>query len=420
MPHVNFKLYRTVHFRYALERSMYRPFRAALATLRLFPLTFLLLAACGKAPMMGPPPGPQGTPRVSTLVVQPQDVLLTTELPGRTSAMLVADVRPQVTGILQARRFVEGSTVKAGEVLYQIDPATYEASLQSAQAALAKAEANQNTTRLKAERYSELISIKAVSQQDADDATAALQQANAEIASARAALRTASIDLQYTRVTSPITGRIGKSTVTPGALVTANQTNALATVQQLDPMYVDVTQSSNAVLKLKRAIAQGAVAGGTAKVKLLFDDGTAYPLEGQLQFSDVSVDPNTGSVTLRAVFPNPKNELLPGLYVRAIIEEGTVQQALLIPQQAVTHDAAGKPQAFVVGKDGKLQQRELQTERAVGDQWLITGGLQPGDTLVVSGQQKARPGSLVHAVPYQTTPAAGKPVASRHLPSVIS
>jgi membrane fusion protein (multidrug efflux system) len=373
-----------------------------------------LLAACGKPPMMGPPPGPQGAPQVSTVVVQPQNVVLTTELPGRTSAMLVADVRPQVTGILQARRFVEGSTVKAGDVLYRIDPSTYEAALESAEAALAKAEANQNTTRLKAERYAELIAIKAVSQQDADDAAAALLQAKADVASARAALKTARIDLDYTRVTSPITGRIGKSTVTPGALVTANQTNALATVQQLDPMYVDLTQSSNEVLKLKRAIDQGTLANGTARVKLVFDDGTVYPLEGQLQFSDVSVDPNTAAVTLRAVFPNPKGELLPGLYVRAIIEEGTMQQALLVPQQSVSRNATGKPQAFVVGKDGKLQLRELHTERAIGDQWLVTSGLHAGDALVVSGQQKAQPGVLVEARPYQQT----SPLTARTDPAV--
>jgi membrane fusion protein (multidrug efflux system) len=392
---------------------MTRPASVRMAALSLV----CLLAACGKPPMMGPPEGPQGPPQVSTLVVQPQNVVLTTELPGRTSAVLVADVRPQVTGILQARRFVEGSTVKAGEVLYQIDPATYQAALESAEAALAKAEANQNTTRLKAERYAELIAIKAVSQQDADDAAAALLQANAEVASARAALKTARIDLDYTRVTSPITGRIGRSTVTPGALVTANQTNALATVQQLDPMYVDVTQSSNDVLKLRRAIAQGSLANGTAKVKLVFDDGTVYPLQGQLQFSDVSVDPNTSAVTLRAVFPNPKGELLPGLYVRAIVEEGTMQQALLIPQQAVTHSATGKPQAFIVGTDGKLQLRELSTERAIGDHWLVTGGLQAGDALVVSGQQKAHPGALVEALPApQTSPR--DPLASRAAPAV--
>jgi membrane fusion protein (multidrug efflux system) len=376
-----------------------------------------VLAACGKPPMMGPPAGPEGAPQVSTLVVQPRNVVLTTELPGRTNAMLLADVRPQVTGILQARRFVEGSTVKAGEVLYQIDPSTYQAAVESAEAALAKAEANQNTTRLKAERYAELIAIKAVSQQDADDAAAALLQANADVASARAALKTARIDLAYTRVTSPISGRIGKSAVTPGALVTANQTNALATVQQLDPMYVDVTQSSNEVLKLKRAIAGGTLTNGTAKVKLVFDDGTLYPLEGQLQFSDVSVDPNTSAVTLRAVFPNPKGELLPGLYVRAIIEEGSLQQALVIPQQAVIRNATGKPQAYVVGKDGKLQLRELHTERAIGDQWLVTSGLQAGDALVVTGQQKAQPGVLVEALPYQQT-SPRDPLTARVDPAV--
>jgi membrane fusion protein (multidrug efflux system) len=309
--------------------------------------------------------------------------------------------------------------VKAGEVLYQIDPATYAAALQSAEAALSKAEANQHFTQLKATRYDELIAIKAVSQQDADDATAALQQSNAEVASARAALRTARIDFDYTRVTSPITGRIGISAATPGALVTANQTNALATVQQLDPMYVDVTQSSTTVLKLRRAIAQGKLGGGTTKVKLVFEDGTPYPLEGQLQFSDVTVDSNTGAVTLRAIFPNPKGELLPGLYVRAIVEEGTVQQALLVPQQAVTRDNSGKPHAYVVGADRKLQQRELQTERAIGDQWLVTSGVQAGDVLVVSGQQKAQPGSVVETTPYRpvllTDPLAdrGSPLLTR-------
>ncbi len=325
--------------------------------------------------------------------------------------MLVADVRPQVTGILQSRRFVEGSTVKAGDLLYQIDPATYQAAVDSAEATLAKAQANQHTTRLKAERYRELIAIKAVSQQDADDADALLLQANAEVASARAALTSARIDLAYTRVTSPITGRIGKSSVTAGALVTANQSTALATVQQLDPMYVDVTQSSNTVLRLKRAIAQGELRDATAKAKLLFDDGTAYPIEGKLQFSDVTVDSNTGSVTLRAEFPNPKGELLPNLYVRAVIEEGTVSQALLVPQQAVSRDATGKPRAYVVDSDGKLQQRELLTERAIGNRWLVTRGLQAGDVLVVSGQQKAQPGALVEVVPHRPK-ADGEQLAS--------
>jgi membrane fusion protein (multidrug efflux system) len=391
---------------------MTRPYRAPLAAAALSLIGMAVLTACGKPPM-GHAPGPQGTPKVSTVVVQPQPVVLTTELPGRTSAVLVADVRPQVTGILQSRKFVEGSAVKKGDLLYQIDPATYRAAVDSAEAALAKAQANQHTTKLKAERYRELKAINAVSQQDADDADAALLQANAEVASARAALETARIDLAYTRVTSPITGRIGKSSVTAGALVTANQSATLATVQQLDPMYVDVTQSSNTVLQLKRAIAQGQLGDGTAKVKLVFDDGTTYPIEGKLQFSDVTVDANTGSVTLRAEFPNPKGELLPNLYVRAIIEEGTMSQALLVPQQAVSRDSTGKPHAFVVGSDGKIQQRQLLTQRAIGNQWLVTGGLQAGDVLVVSGKQKVQPGALVEASPYQPPASDGEQLASR-------
>lgn len=391
-----------------MHRPITAPFKAAALSL----IGMAVLTACGKPPM-GMGAAPQGTPKVSTVVVQPQPVVLTTELPGRTSAVLVADVRPQVTGILQSRKFVEGSSVKKGDLLYQIDPATYQAAVDSAEAALAKAKANQHTTRLKAERYGELKAINAVSQQDADDADAALLQANAEVASARAALETARIDLAYTRVTSPITGRIGKSSVTAGALVTANQSASLATVQQLDPMYVDVTQSSNTVLQLKRAIAQGQLGDATAKVRLVFDDGSPYPLEGKLQFSDVTVDANTGSVTLRAEFPNPKGELLPNLYVRAIVEEGTMSSALLVPQQAVSRDATGKPHAYVVGSDGKLQQRDVLTQRAIGNQWLVTGGLEAGDVLVVAGQQKAHPGALVEATPYQPPASEREQLASR-------
>lgn len=361
----------------------------------------VVLTACGKPPM-GPGMVSQGTPKVSTVVVQPQSVVLRTELPGRTSAVLVADVRPQVTGLVQSRRFTEGSVVKAGDLLYQIDPSTYQAAVDRAEATLAKAQANQNIARLKATRYGELIAINAVSQQDADDAEATLLQADAEVASARAALTSARIDLEHTRVTSPISGRIGKSSVTAGALVTANQADALATVQQLDPMYVDVTQSSTTMLRLKRAIAAGRLSSAGTKVQVLFDDGTAYPLEGRLQFSDVTVDANTGSVTLRVEVPNPKGELLPGLYVKALVEEGTVSQALLVPQESVSRDAAGKPMAYVVGSDGTLQRRDLFTERAIGNQWLVTGGLQVGDVLVVSGQQKARPGALVEVVPRQS------------------
>lgn len=392
------------------------PSRPRTAVMLCLVLVAISQGACGKRP--GPPPGAsQGPVQVSTMAVQSQRVVLTTELPGRTSPVLVADVRPQVTGILQARRFVEGSTVKAGEVLYQIDPASYRAAVDSAEAALAKAAANQRTMRLKAERYRELVAIDAVSRQDADDTAAALQQADAEVASARASLTTARINLAYTRVVSPIGGRIGKSSVTAGALVTANQTSALATVQKLDPMYVDLTQSSNAALRLKRAITQGKVTGGTPRVKLIFEDGTEYPLEGQLKFADVSVDQSTGAVTLRAEFPNPQGELLPGLYVRAVIEEGVIEQALLVPQRAVSRTATGNPQAYVVGNDGKLQLRPLQTGRAIGNQWLVTGGMQPGDVLVVEGQQNARPGALVEATPYHSVPIGEPTPALAALPT---
>ncbi|XAH25223.1 efflux RND transporter periplasmic adaptor subunit [Xylophilus sp. GW821-FHT01B05] len=371
-------------------------------------LVSVLLTACGDPPG-GPPPGPSGPPQVSVQVVQPQRLALDTELPGRTVPYQIADVRPQVTGLIQARSFQEGSLVKAGQPLYQIDPASYQASYDSARATLAKSEASLRTTRLKSERYSELVAIKAVSQQDQDDASAALQQGEADVAAAKAALETARINLAYTRLVSPISGRIGKSSVTPGALVTANQATSLSTVQQMDPIYVDVTQSSSAVLRLKRALAQGDLKGGganSAVVKLLLEDGSTYPLTGKLQFSDVTVDQGTGAITLRAVFPNPKADLLPGMYVRAVVEEGVNDQALLVPQPAVSRDATGKPVAYVVDADGKLESRAITTERAIGDQWLVSSGLQAGDRLVVEGQQKAQPGQAVKVVPLATVPAA--------------
>jgi membrane fusion protein (multidrug efflux system) len=375
--------------------------------------TAVLLSACGKPPMGGPPPT-LAVPLVGVITVQSQRVTFTTELPGRTAPVLIADVRPQISGLVQTRRFTEGSEVRSGELLYQIDPASYRATVDSAQAALAKAEANLRSTKLKAGRYQELVAIKAVSQQDNDDAAAALQQAEADVASARATLQSGRINLDYTRITAPISGRIGKSSVTPGALVTANQTTALATVQKLDPIFVDVTQSSTTVLRLKRALAGGQLSGGTAKVKLLLEDGSAYPLEGKLKFSDVTVDSATGAITLRAEFPNPKGDLLPGMYVRAVLEEGVMDQALLAPQRAVSRDAAGKPLAYVVDAAGKLEQRSLVTERAVGDQWLVTSGLKNGDRLVVWGQQKATPGSAVQVV---SSAIAAAPPSSTAVPS---
>ena len=360
--------------------------------------TVLALAACGQA-AQGPAAAAPAAPQVRYMVVQPQRVALTSELPGRTSPVEVADVRPQITGLVQTRKFVEGSEVKAGELLYQVDPASYRATVDSAQAALAKAQATLVSTKLQASRYKELVAIKAVSQQEADNAAATELQGEADVASAKAALQTAKINLDYTRIVAPIGGRIGKSAVTVGALVTANQTTALATVQKLNPMYVDITQSSSALLVLRRALAQGTLGSGTAKVTLRLEDGSTYPLDGKLKFTDVTVDQTTGAVTLRAEFPNPHAELLPGMYVRAVLAQAVAEQALLVPQPAVSRDSTGKPVAFVVAADGKLEQRTLVTDRAIGDQWLVTSGLQAGDKLVVEGQAKAKPGAAVDAKP---------------------
>jgi membrane fusion protein (multidrug efflux system) len=359
----------------------------------------LFLSACGTAPHHGPPPAT--TPEVGTLVLHPQPLILTTELPGRTTPVVVADVRPQITGLVQSRNFTEGAEVTAGAILYQIDPATYQAQVESAKAALAKSQANLHSAKLKAQRYAELVAIKAVSQQDNEDTASSLQQAEADVASSQASLETSLINLRYTRIAAPVSGRIGKSTVTPGALVTSNQTTALATVQQLDPIYVDVSQSSTAFLRLKRELETGQLgrAGQGAPVTLKLEDGSTYSLPGTLQFTDVTVDQNTGAITLRAVFPNPKRELLPGMFVRAILQEGVDENALLVPQAAVSRDASGNPTAYVVGSDGKLQLRQLKTDRAVGDQWLVNSGLNPGDRLVVDGQQRAAPGVAVIAVP---------------------
>ncbi|GKS76052.1 efflux RND transporter periplasmic adaptor subunit [Acidovorax sp. SUPP950] len=393
-----------------------RPVHRPLLTLSAAAAMACLLAACGKPP--GGPPAPQGTPIVGVMTVQPQPVALSTELPGRTVPYQVADVRPQVGGIVKARKFREGSDVKAGEALYQIDPATYQATYDSNVAALSKAQASLKTTRLKADRYKELVAIQAVSQQDYDDAAASLGQGEADVASARANVETSRINLAYARVDAPISGRIGKSSVTPGALVTASQATALATIQQLDPIYVDVTQPSAALLRLKQALARGDLqkaGANAAKVRLMLEDGSAYPLEGKLEFSDVTVDQSTGAITLRAVFPNPRADLLPGMYVRAVLQEGVKEQGLLVPQQAVTRDSTGKPMAYVVGADSKLQRRALETERTVGDQWLVRTGLQAGDRLVVDGQQRAAPGALVKAMPW-TPKAAAAPVAQATAP----
>jgi membrane fusion protein (multidrug efflux system) len=370
-------------------------------------LASIVLVGCG-GPPGGPPPAAGGTPQVSVLTLQPQRVALTTELPGRVASTVSAEVRPQVSGIVQKRLFAEGSTVHAGQLLYQIDPAGYRAAVDNAAATLAKAQASLEAAKLKAARNHELVAIQAVSRQDADDADSALKQAEADVASAKAALETQRINLAYTRVTAPVAGRIGRSSVTPGALVTANQASALATVQQLDPVYVDVTQPSAALLVLKRSLADGTLKNAAAKVKLVLEDGSTYAEPGVLKFSEVNVDPNTGSVTLRVQVPNPRGELLPGMYVRAVVEQGVLENALLVPQQALARDAAGQASVAVVGADGKLQRRSVTATRPIGDQWLVSSGLAAGDRVAVEGQQKVTPGTAVQAMPLDAGKAPSK------------
>ena len=352
------------------------------------------LSACGaKAPEEPDPPA-----AVGVVVARQEPVRLTVELSGRTSASLVSEVRPQVTGVIKARLFQEGAMVRAGQALYQIDPAPYRVALDSAKAALAQAQATAAAAKLKADRYRELAAINAVSRQDNDDAQAAAQAAAANVQAQRAAVQAARINLDYTRVVAPVSGRIGKSAVTPGALVTANQAAALATVQNLDTIYVDLTQSASELLKLRRAMAAGKLdAPQSARVQLILEDGSTYPTPGTLQFSDITVDPGTGSVGLRAVFPNPKGALLPGLYVRARLEQGVVTHGILTPQAAVSRDPKGGATVYVVDAAGKAQLRPITTDRTVGDKWLVTAGLKPGERVIVEGLQKVRPGAAVTA-----------------------
>lgn len=337
-------------------------------------------------------------PEVAVVTMQEREVRLTSELPGRTAVYQVAEIRPQVGGIIQKRAFTEGAEVKAGDLLYRIDPSTYEVAVARAAAAVAKAKAELEPARLKAVRYADLIRTKAVSQQDHDEVQAALALAKANVSSAQAELEAARIDLERTSVVSPISGRIGRASITPGALVTANQAPALATVQQLDPIYVDLTQSNVEMLRLKRALESGSIqsAGDSAtRVRLILEDGTAYEHEGTLQLAEASVDQSTGAVTLRAVFPNPKRDLLPGMYVRAVVEEGVLSKAMLVPQQAVVRNAQGQAMAMVVDAAETVAARPLELDRAVGGDWIVRQGLASGDRVVVEGLQKARPGTQV-------------------------
>lgn len=338
-------------------------------------------------------------PQVTVHVVESAPLAVTTELPGRTSAFRIAEVRPQVSGIVLKRNFTEGSDVEAGQSLYQIDPATYQADYDSAKGELAKSEAAAAIAHLTVKRYVPLVGTKYISQQEYDQAIADARQADASVIAAKAAVESARINLAYTKVTSPISGRIGKSSVTEGALVTNGQATALATVQQLDPIYVDVTQSSNDFMRLKQSIAQGSLHkdNTSSTVELVMENGQSYPLKGTLQFSDVTVDESTGSITLRAVFPNPQHTLLPGMFVRARVDEGVQPNAILVPQQGVTRTPRGDASVMVVNDKSQAETRPVVAVQAIGDKWLISEGLQSGDKVIVSGLQKARPGVQVKA-----------------------
>jgi membrane fusion protein (multidrug efflux system) len=366
---------------------------------------FVLGACAKKAPPAAPPPGPV---EVSVVTLAPQTVTLNRELPGRTSAFLVAEVRPQVSGIVQQRLFTEGGMVKAGDPLYQLEDATYRAEAASAKAALNRAQAALELARINATRSANLAKEDVVSRQESENATAALRQAEAETAVAQAAVTRAEVMLGYTRITSPISGRIGKSSVTQGALVTANQATPLATVQQLDPIYVDLSQSSRELLELRQEIASGRLQRpDDMPVTILLEDGTPYDQRGKLAFTEVTVDPTTGSFALRVVVPNPQDVLLPGMYVRAIVATGVRENAILVPQPGITRDAKGDTAAMVVTQDGKVQPRQVLVSRTVGDKWLVEKGLNAGDKVIVEGLQKARPGAAVHAVEF--IPPAQRP-----------
>lgn len=359
-------------------------------------LSLIILGMLGGCSAGDPAPA-VATPKVTVLTVQPKSQVLTTELAGRTQAFMVAEIRPQVGGIVQQRLFVEGAEVKAGQALYQLDAAPYKAALAQAQASLTKARATLKSAQTTASRNAQLVKINAISQQTDEDSQATLLTAAADVKVEEAEVETARINLAYTRISSPLAGRIETSTVTPGALVVANQDTALTTVQQLDPIYVDVTQSTTELLGLKRDLASGVLqanSDGEARISLKLDDGSTYSHEGRLKFSGVSVNQSTGTVTLRAVFANPEHLLLPGMYVRGVLEQARDDKAILIPQQAVSRSASGVTSVLLV-VDGKVEQRVLTVDRAVGNQWWVTAGLQAGDQVIVEGGQKVRVGDGV-------------------------
>lgn len=383
-----------MHVMNVFKRPLFR--RCGLSVLA---LSLLALAGCGQESQGTPQPR---LPEVAYITIAPQKLLMTKELSGRTSAFRVAEIRPRVNGLILRRLFTEGGDVAEGQVLYQIDPAPFEADLANAEAALAEARAKLPSVQAKAQRYGKLLTDDALSRQDYDDAAAAHDQLKATITALQAKVATARINLGYTKVTAPISGRIGKSSVTDGALVSAYQTQELATIQQLDPIYVDVTQSSAELLRLRERREKGLLNSDQAnqdKVNLIMENGKPYALEGTFQFSDVTVDPSTGSVTLRMIFPNPRGEILPGMFVRAVIKEGVNDEAILVSQQGVSRDTKGNPYALVVNAENKVEMRQLALDRAVGNQWIVVSGLAPGDRVIVEGLQMLRPGTEVKATP---------------------
>lgn len=378
-----------------------------------FPALLLIAILTGCGPSGGPAPGPgTGMPptEVSVLTVAPERIALTTELPGRVEATRVAQVRARVAGIVLQQAFHEGSDVKAGEVLFRIDSAPFQATLNSAQAALAKAEANLAQANLKVQRYRPLVETNAISKQEYDDAVTTQQQASADLASAKAALETARLNLSYATVTAPISGRIGRALVTEGALVGQGEATPLAMIQQLDPVYVNLTQSSTELLRLKQALASGQLksAGqGLAKVTLVTEDGLVYPQSGKLFFSDLTVDESSGAILMRSEFPNPQRALLPGMYVRARLEQAVNDKAITVPQQAVVRGTDGAS-VWLVGPDGKVAAQPVTADAVQDGKWIISQGLKAGDRIVVEGMQKIRPGVTVKPMPWQAKPAEQK------------
>lgn len=383
-----------------------------------FAAFLLALAGCSPDQPDGPGVGAGRRVEVGVVTLEPQNVVLQSELAGRTTPSLISDVRPQVSGIIKERLFEEGSRVKAGQALYQIDPSVYESTYREAQADLANAEAAVAAATLKAERYADLLEIDGVSQQEADDARASYQQAVATVALKKAALESARINVQYTTIRAPISGRIGKSSVTAGALVTANQETALATIRALDPIYVDLTQSTAELLRLRKLVGPEEATSASMSVRLKLEDGSEYEQNGTLKFREVAVDEATGSVTLRAQFPNPKGVLLPGMYVRAVLDEAVKSAAMIAPQQSITRDPKGNALAMVVDGNNKVEQRTVVTERVIGKSWLITSGLAAGERVIVEGLNKIRPGDTVEPVALNLdAPESGVRAAGAAAPS---